>query len=160
MNKKKVKLAILNITSYTGQCSGATHVYGKLILCTQKDVTLENISQYNIKYLAKNNSFEIRRPLTKKLAKELDKKGGGNTYQRHFRIIEENPDMLEEMSYFGYTEKFDTIPQVVDAGIAKWKKLDINCPFISLYEGEIYKPNKYEASETVILHYKKKDKQT
>jgi len=67
-----VYLAILNITSWTGQCADATHVYGKLILCEQAGVTVDNIQEYNVKYLG--NGIKIQRPLTEKLAKELDKK--------------------------------------------------------------------------------------
>jgi arginine decarboxylase len=38
-----------------------------------------------------------------------------------------------------------------NAGIEKWKELDIDCPFISLYEGEKYAANSYEPSNTVTL---------
>ena len=37
---QNIKLAILNITSWAGQCSGATHLYGHLVLC-DKDVSIE-----------------------------------------------------------------------------------------------------------------------
>jgi len=149
--KHRICLAILNITSWAGQCHEATHVYGKLILCEKEGVTVDNVEEYSVKYLGEG--IEIQRPLTEKLAKELDRKSGGKSYQRAFRRVTENPKMREEMEYYGYTERFDTFTEVVSAGVAKWKELDIDCPFISLYEGAKYKANDYEPSKTVILQY-------
>jgi hypothetical protein len=149
--KPRIYLAILNITSWAGQCSDATHVYGELILCERAGVTVDNVQEHSVKYLGEG--IEIQRPLTEKLAKELDKKSGGKSYQRAYRLVTENPEMREEMEYYGYTDRFDTFDEVVSAGVAKWKELDINCPFISLYEGEKYEANDYEPSTTVILQY-------
>jgi hypothetical protein len=149
--KPRIYLAILNITSWAGQCSDATHVYGRLILCERAGVTVDNVQEHSVKYLGEG--IEIQRPLTEKLAKELDKKSGGKSYQRAFRLVTENPEMREKMEYYGYTDRFDTFPELVSAGVAKWKELDIDCPFISLYEGEKYEANDYEPSTTVILQY-------
>jgi len=148
----RIYLAILNITSWAGQCPDATHVYGKLILCESAGVTVDNVQEYSVKHLGEG--IEIQRPLTEKLAKELDRKSGGKSYQRAFRLVTENPEMREEMEYYGYTDKFDTFDEVVSAGVAKWKELNIDCPFISLYEGEKYEANDYEPSATVILQYR------
>lgn len=149
--KPRIYLAILNITSWAGQCSNAEHVYGKLILCERAGVTVENVDEHNVKYLGE--VIEIQQPLTLKMAKLLDKKDGGNSYQRAYRICKENPDVKERAEFYGYTDRFDTFDEVVRAGVAKWKELDINCPFISLYEGEKYEANDYEPSTTVILQY-------
>jgi len=148
---ENIYLAILNITSWAGQCSDATHLYGKLILCEMKGVTIDNVHEWNVSHLGK--SIEIQRPLTLELAKSLDKKSGGHSYQRAYRIVTDNPEMIKDMEYYGYTNKFDTFDQIVNAGIEKWKELNINCPFISLYEGEKYEANDYEPSTTVILQY-------
>ncbi|MFW6247242.1 MAG: hypothetical protein ACOC22_03675 [bacterium] len=149
--EKKIYLAVLNITSYAGQCVDASHVYGRLILSERPDVNTDNISEYNVRYLGEG--IEIKQKLTLELAEKLDKLDGGKSYQRAFRIISENPDSLEEMEYYGSTERFDTFDEVVAAGIAKWKELDIACPFISLYDGNKYYANQYEPSSTVILQY-------
>jgi len=84
----------------------------------------------------------------------LIKKSGGKSYQREYRLVSENPEMREEVEHYGCTEKFDTFSEVVSAGVAKWKEIDINCPFISLYEGEKYEANDYEPSTSVILQYR------
>lgn len=150
---KKIYLAILNITSWGGQCADATHVYGHLILSEKEEVTIDNIEDWNVKYLG--DKIEIRRPLTEEIAKKLDRISGdnGKSNQRHFRIASENPELMEE---YGYTNRFDTFSEVVNAGIEKWKELDIDCPFISLYDGDKYVANSYEPSTSVILQYEKK----
>jgi hypothetical protein len=148
---EKIYLAILNITSYVGQCADAEHVYGHLILSTSPDVNIDNIEGYNVKFLGEN--IEIRRPLTQELAKALDEKEGHRVYQRKFRMIAEDPELIKEFPDTGSTDRFDTFDEVVDAGILKWKELDIDCPFISLYEGDKYKANNYQPSTTVILQY-------
>jgi len=153
MKNKKINLAILNITSWAGYCSGATHVYGKLILCESSNVTINNIEEYNVNYLG--DVIELYQPLTEELAKKLDKKDGGKTYQRAYKLASENPELTKDSEYYGSTNKFDTFDEVVRAGVLKWRELDIDCPFISLYEGEKYESNEYEPSTTVILQYKK-----
>ena len=146
-----ITLAILNITSWSGQCADATHVYGSLILCERAGVSIDNVEDHNVKYLG--DKIEIQRELTEKLAEGLDKKSGGNSYRRAFRMVNEDPSIVENMEFFGYTEKFDTFDEVVSAGVQKWKELDIKCQFISLFEGEKYVANRYEPSITVILNY-------
>lgn len=149
----KIYLAILNITSWAGQCGDAEHLYGKLILCDKAGVTTENVEEWNVNYLGKK--IEIKRPLTLELALYLDQKDGGHSYERAYRICKENPDVIKEMEYYGYTDRFDTFEQVVNAGIEKWKELNIDCPFISLYKGEKYKVNDFDPNSTVILQYNK-----
>lgn len=148
---QNIKLAILNITSWSGMCPGATHLYGHLILC-DKDVSIENISDWNVKYLGE--SIEIRRVITKEIAEKLDAKDGHNTYSRIFRQMTEDPELLRVSPEYGTVNRFDTFQEVVDAGIAKWEELKLECPFISLYEGRTYYANSYSPDETVILQYK------
>lgn len=148
---EKVYLAILNITSWAGQCSGATHLYGHLILCT-KDISIENITDWNVKYLGEN--IEIRQVITKEIAEKLDAKDGHHTYSRRLRQITEDPELLRVSPEYGTVNRFDTFQEVVDAGIAKWEELKLECPFISLYEGRTYYANSYSPDETVILQYK------
>lgn len=132
-NKEKIYLAILNITSYEGQCADAEHVYGNLILSKRPEVTLENLTEWNIKYLGEN--IEITQPLTLEIAKKLDKKEGGSLYRRMFLHVQENPEDFEQD---GKTNRFNTFEEVERFGILKWKELNLDCPFISLYEGERY----------------------
>jgi hypothetical protein len=146
----RIYLAILNITSWAGSI-GATHVYGHLILSTKEKVTIDNIDEHNVHYLGE--TIEIKRPLTPELAEALDKKDGGNSYKRALRWMQEDSDFAKENPEQGMTERFDTLEEVVNAGIAKWKELNINCPFISLYKNKKYKANSYESSSTVVLQY-------
>ena len=154
MEDKKIYLAILNITSWVGQCSDATHVYGHLILSENKGVTIENVGDWNVNHLGER--IELRQPLTLEIAKTLDKIDGHNSNQRAFRICSEDPEFAAENPDYGTTNRFNTFPEVVDFAIKEWKALDIDCPFISLYEGETYVANSYEPSTTVILQYEKK----
>lgn len=151
MEKKDINLTILNITSWTGQCPDATHVYGHLILCSSKQITIDTVEEWGVTSMGE--AIELMRPLTLELAKVLDKKSGGTSYQRAFRLVTENPEFLIENPERGTTNRFDTFDEVVKVGVEKWKELDIDCPFISLYEGEKYKANNYEPSTTVILQY-------
>lgn len=148
---KKIYLAILNITSWAGQCSGATHLYGHLVLC-DKDISIENITDWNVKYMGEN--IEIRQVITKEIAEKLDAKDGHDTYSRIFRYMTEDPELLNTSPEYGTVNRFDTFQEVVDAGIAKWKELKLECPFIILYEGRRYYANSYGPDETVILQYK------
>lgn len=149
----RIYLAILNIDSWAGQCADATHLYGTLILSEKENVTIDNVDDHNVKYLGKN--IELKRPLTLELAKQLDEKDGSNSNQRAYRWANdgEHADFIKEYPDTGLTEKFDTFEQIVDFAVEKWKELNINCPFISLYKGDKYYKNKYNASETVILQY-------
>ena len=152
-NKPEIYLAIVNITSWVGISSDATHVYGHLILSEKKGVTVDNVEDSNVKYLGEK--IELTRPLTQELAIALDKIDDHNTNQRHFRWAQEKPEWLDENAAYGETNRFDTFTEVVNAGIAKWQELDIDCPLISLYEGEKYAANSYEPSDTVIMQYNK-----
>ena len=145
-NEPRVFLAILNITSFTGQCADAQHLYGNLILSIRDDVNINNVTDWNIKYLGKN--IEIKQPLTLELAKQLDEIDGNNSNQRALRYAEQDGEIA-------MTSRFNTFDEVVNAGIQKWKELDIDCPFISLYEGERYTANQVLQSSTIILEYNK-----
>ena len=153
MEEKKITLAILNITSWCGQCADATHVYGDLILCSSKQINIDNVDEWGVRSMGE--ATKMTRPLTLELAKALDEKDGHKSNQRAFRIITEDPDFAKENPEYGTTERFDTFEEVVNVGIEKWKELDIDCPFISLYEGDKYKANSYNPYSTVILQYNK-----
>ena len=131
---ENITLAVLNITSYFGQCSDATHVYGKLILCTKPEVTIDTVEEWHVKFLGEN--VEVRQPLTLAIAKKLDEKDNGKTYQRHFRYMSEDGEGYPEE--YRTVNKFDTFDEVEQFAINKWKELKLDCPFISLYEGEKY----------------------
>ena len=147
----RIYLAILNITSWAGQCGDAEHVYAHLILSEKETVTISNVEEYNVNYLGEK--IELRRPLTLELAKQLDKKDGHNSNQRAFRICNEDHEFAKENPDYGKTNRFDTFEQAVNVGIEKWKELNIDCPFISLYEGGKYKANSYEPSTTIVIQY-------
>lgn len=147
----RIYLSILNITSWVGTCTDAEHVYAHLILSEHKEVNIDNVEDWNVKYLGER--IELRRPLTLELAKQLDKKDGHRTNQRHFITCNEDPEFAKENPDYGTTNRFDTFEQAVNAGIEKWKELNIDCPFISLFEGRKYTANNYEPSSTVVLQY-------
>jgi len=151
METNDVNLAILNITSWVGQCGDATHLYGSLILCRNVAITIDSVDDWGVGSMG--YPIELFRPLTMELAIQLDKKDGGKTYQRQVRALKEHPEIQDKMPNYGTTNRFDTFDQVVEAGIKKWKELNLKCPFISLYEGEKYKANEYEPSSTIILQY-------
>jgi hypothetical protein len=146
----KIYLAILNITSWVGYSSDATHLYAKLILSEKENVGIDEVEDWNVNHLGKE--IELKRPLTLELAKQLDEKDGYHSNQRAFRLAQD-PDIAKENLDYGKTIRFDTFDECIKAGIEKWKELDIDCPFISLYEGGKYKSNDYEPSSTVILQY-------
>jgi len=150
-----IYLAILNITSWVGQCADAEHLYGHLILSTKEEVTIDNVDEWNVKYLGEN--IELFRPLTLEVAKALDEKEGGKTYQRHFRWMQEGVTTTRELEEYSKTNRFDTFDEVVNAGIEKWKELNCDCLFISLYEGKRYYSNSFNSAESVILTNKHND---
>jgi hypothetical protein len=150
--KPKIHLAILNITSWVGYCADAEHVYGHLILSEREVVTIDNVEEWNINHLG-GGKIEMKRPLTLEIATALDNKEGGNLNKRIYGRMQENPEYFKEHPDRCLTDRFDTFEQVVNAGIEKWRELNIDCPFISLYEGQKYKVNDYEPSDTVILKY-------
>ena len=49
------------------------------------------------------------------------------------------------------TTRFNTFKQVVEAGINKWKELNLECDFISLYNGDKYTTLKGE--KTVVVKW-------
>ena len=148
---KTIYLVILNITSWEGS-HDAEHVYGNLILSEKLEVNINNVEGWNVKYLGEN--IELKRPLTLELAKQLDRKDGSNSYQRAFRWVQEGSEFIKENPDYALTERFDNIEQIVNFGIEKYKELNINASFISLYEGTKYKANKYNNSSSVIIEYK------
>ena len=132
----KIYLAVLNITSWVGQCGDAVHVYGNLILSTKKDITVDNVDEWNVKYIGED--IELSREISFEEAQTIDiKEQNHGINQRHWRHGDKR------------INKFDTFEQVVNSGIEKWKELNLDCPFISLFEGEKY-VTKNEGS-TVIL---------
>ena len=131
----KTTLVILNMTSYAGQCADATHVYGNLILSNEKDANIDTVEDWNVKYLGEN--IELLQPLTLEIAKKLDAKSGGKTYQRAFALYGEK-DLNGDPFELRCTNRFDTFAEVENFAINKWRELNLNCPFISLYEGEKY----------------------
>ena len=135
MKKPKIYLAILNITSCVGYCSDAEHLYGHLILA-ERDI-LNEIEECNVNHVGEK--IELFREISFLEAKKLDEKDKEKTYQIRWRLGEK------------LTNKFNTFDQVVETGIKKWKELNIDCPFISLYEGEKYYKNNYNDAETVFL---------
>lgn len=139
---KDIYLVILNITSWCGISLDAEHYYGKLILCNKKEVTIDNVCDWNINHLG--DEIEIRRKLTKRLAKELDKKDGfGNFNLMSYNESRGNKEMADNIE--GTTNRFDTIKQVIDIGIREYNKLNLTCPFICLYDG-------IKFSDTIILN--------
>lgn len=151
---EKVNLTILNITSWCGQCADATHVYGTLILCTNPEVTIDNIEEYDVKYLGER--IELRQLVTLEIAKSLDRKSGGKTYERMVQLITEYPDVVEGNDTYGTTNRFDTYAEVENFAIAKWKELNLGCPFISLDTGEKYDFDyNGESGHTKILYYER-----
>jgi len=131
-----VNLVILNITSWTGVSPDAHHVYGRLILCENPSVTVDNVEGFNIKFLGKN--IELHQPLTMEAAIKLDKKDGGKNYQDEVELMEEYPGRFDHMECWGKTNRFDTFEEVENFAITEWRKLNLGCPFISLYEDSKY----------------------
>jgi len=39
---------------------------------------------------------------------------------------------------YSATDRFETFEEIENFGIAKWKELNLDCPFISLYHGDEY----------------------
>lgn len=120
----KITLAIVNITSFVGQCSDAQHVYGHLILCTKPEVNLDNVEEWNVKYLGEN--IELFRELTWEQAVEMDVIDHAHTYKHHWEMGKKD------------TERFDTFMEVIESGLKIYNEMKLLCPFISLYEGEYY----------------------
>lgn len=119
------KLAVLNITTWAGQCSDAEHYYGKLVL-TDIAISPAEVQNWNIRHLG--TGFEVSRELSLKEARYLDSKDGGGTYVRGWH------------SDHRKTDRFDSPEDVLQAGILLWKakqqELGYGLPFVSLYEGE------------------------
>lgn len=123
---ENVNLAVINITSWVGQCSDAEHCYGELILINQSNVDTESIVEWNLKYIG-GEHIELRREITLEEAQALDIKNQNfGMYQRHWRNGEKTVD------------KFNELHEVVDAGMRKYHELGLTCPLINLYEGEKY----------------------
>lgn len=123
-------LCVLNITSWSEFCLDADHVYGRLTLVKQhNDPDYDPISIDNIEeWVPDGKDIELRKRLTLEDARLLDEKGGGRTYQ--LSVQRGTPT---------YTNRFNTINEVTKAGVKKFKRLKLNCDFISLYQGEKFK---------------------
>jgi hypothetical protein len=133
---EKIHLAILNTTSWYGL--DAEHLYGYLVLSTKKEVTIENVEDWNVKYLGEN--IEVFRDITLDEAKKLDIKDQScGSCQRRWERGDKK------------SNRFNTFDEIVKAGIVKYKELNLKCDFISLYEGSKYYKNEYNDYETVVI---------
>ena len=85
---KKVRLAVLNITSWAGQCADAEHVYGHLILSSSEQINIDNVHDWSVTSLG-GNAIELSREMTLEDAKKLDKKDGDyGMNARHWRNVD------------------------------------------------------------------------
>lgn len=142
IKKSKTYLAVLNISSWAGYCADAQHLYGHLYLSNHEEINVNTVTEWNVRHIGEE--IELTREMTEQDAIKLDEIDGGKTHQRHFRLGDKQ------------TKRFDTFAQVVKAGYDKWKELNLDCPFITLYEGDTYdiknvKENNYEDAKTIIL---------
>lgn len=135
LNNTNMKITILNITSWTGICADAIHVYGNLIICDNDNVTLDNVEEWNVNHLGEK--FELRQPMTLEIAKKLDRIDGGKTYQRSFMLRQ---DLKHDEDYIEFlnTNRFDTFEEIENFAIKTWKEMNIGGTFVSLYNGEKY----------------------
>ena len=120
-------LCVLNITSWVGYSPDAFHVYGKLKLIEQNTdpdyglITIDNIEDWR----PGGEEIQVRKKLTMDQAKIFDQKdGSGHSWQR---AVE-----LGRCS----TDRFDSFDEINKAGIKKFKRLKLNCDFISLFNWE------------------------
>lgn len=121
---KKPCLAILNITSWSGLCADAEHVYGTLVICTDPEVTIDNVEEYSVSCCRLKH--ELYKEITFAQAKLLDEKDGGVHFRRAWKAGNKR------------TTRFNEFAEVECVAIEKWKELSLDCPFISLYHGEKY----------------------
>lgn len=125
-------LCVLNITSWVGYSPDAEHVYGKLKLVEQNtdsdysQITIDTIEEWR----PAGEEIELKRKISIRESIELDKKDGGHTYQRSAELGR------------CISDRFDTIENLTKFAIKKYKRLKLECDFISLYEWEKFKDTK------------------
>ena len=122
MNETKPYLAVLNITTYQGQCADADHYYGKLIL-SQVLIDPDDIEQWNMNHLGQ--ALTLEKEITLREAQYLDEKDGGHTYTYGWLHADRKT-----------SERFDSIEEVQAAAKLKYEELQLSCPYIELYEGK------------------------
>ncbi len=139
MSNKSITFAIVNITSWMGYSPDAEHLYGKLILCDEPFITLENIEEYTPEHLGE--VIELGRLIdNEEEAIRLDSKNNwdGSHYQRQW-----------------YTrtpiKNFNDAQSIINEALKIYKKRNLTCNLISLYNGERYKFIKPPYEQTVIL---------
>jgi hypothetical protein len=69
------------------------------------------------------------------IAEKLDAIDGAGDHKRVLRYIANGEIWPEE---YLTTNRFETFEEVENFAIAKWKELDLKCPFVSLYKGDKY----------------------
>ncbi|MFN3555647.1 MAG: hypothetical protein ACK4VN_06770 [Bacteroidales bacterium] len=121
---KSIRMVILNITQWDINYSVPWHYYGKLILCTDPQVTFHNIKQFDVTKLGEN--IPVFRELSRKEAVKMDFMKGGYNYAEMWDH--------EEKTTFRFREKED----LVEAGIKMFRELNLDVPFISVLEGKKY----------------------
>lgn len=121
---KSIRMVILNITQWDINYSVPWYYYGKLILCTDPQVTFHNIKQFDVAKLGEN--IPVFRELSRKEAVKMDFMKGGYNYAEMWDH--------EEKTTFRFREKED----LVEAGIKMFRELNLDVPFISVREGKKY----------------------
>lgn len=120
-------LCVLNISSWVGISPLADHLYGHLHLVRQNtdpdygSITIDNIEEWR----PDGEVIELRKTLNLEDAKLLDEKSGGKTYQ--YSIMR---------GTLTTTNRFNSIDEVTKFAIKTYKKLKLDCDFISLYGWE------------------------
>lgn len=137
-DRNQITLAIVNITSWSGIDADAEHLYGHLILCEKAELTVDNVEEWNVKYLGEN--IELKRLLDDEdEAIRLDNKNGGSRiYTSHWKYREP-------------VVEFNDAQSIINEALKIYKKRNLTCNLISLYNGERYKFIKPPYEQTVIL---------
>ena len=118
----QVPIVILNITRWKSDLTYSRCFYGKLILCTNPDVTFHNIRQFDVNKLGEN--IEVTRQLTREEAVKFDKRYWHANYAQFWDEGEKN------------TNSFEDYIDVTEAGLAMFRELKMDVPFISVLEGK------------------------
>ena len=138
----KVHIVILNITQWKSDHTYPRCYYGKLILCTNPDVTFHNIRQFDVNKLGER--IEVTRQLTREEAVKLDKRYHNANYTQCW----DEGDMT--------TNRFDDYIQATEAGMEMFRELKMDVPFISLLEGKkFYRTRTFNEDEVnYLVRYK------
>ncbi len=120
-------LCVLNITSWQGISPDAEHVYGHLILVQQNTdpdyglISVDNIDDWR----PGGEKIQLKKTLTLEEARLLDQKHGGHTYE--YSILRGTKTK---------TGSFNSITELTKFAIKKYKRMKLDCDFISLYQWE------------------------